>query len=226
MSTDNFFKRLSFLIVGAIFVIFSAFACVYAGIIINAQKVDFCDSFYFLVTDDTKIEVGAEFAKLEGGAGYLLTHNGAEFVTLSVYLEESEGLSVQEALQKTGRDTALIQKGVERLYFKGKEKEKSTLYISGLNTLKSYINLLNDIIKRLDEGVSQERCKSLLTMQYKQYNYAQKQYCTYKALHNVFKESAEQLLAILDGVVYLKDLRYLLCWQAENYITLCSQFSL
>ena len=226
MSTDNFLKRISFLIASVIFVIASVFACMYAGVIANAQKIDFYDSFYFLVTDDTKIEVGAEFAKLEGGAGYLLAHNGAEYVTLSVYLEENEGLFVQEALQKTGRNTSLIQKEVETLYFKREEKKKSTFYISGLKTFKSYINLLNETIKRLDEGLSQEKCKALLKMQYKQYNHAQGQYYAYKALSNVFEKSAEQLFVILDGVIYLKDLRYLLCWQAEKYITLCSQFSL
>lgn len=226
MSTDNFLKRISFFIVGAIFIIASAFACMYAGVLASAQKVDVYDCFYFLVTDDTKIEAGAEFAKLDGGAGYLLAHNGAEYVTLSVYLEESEGLFVQEALQKTGRNTTLITKEVQTLYFQGSEKKKSALYISGLKTFKSYINLLNETMKRLDEGLSQESCKALLKTQYKQYNHAEKQYCEYKALSNVFEKSAEQLFVILDGVVYLKDLRYLLCWQAEKYIMLCSQFSL
>ena len=226
MSTDYFFKRILYTIVSLTFTAFCAFGCIYAGIIRNAQKVEGGSCFYFLVTDDTKTEVGAEFAKLEGGAGYLLEHEGKEYVTLAVYVEESEGVAVQQNLQKAGKTTFLLQKSTPMLWFKGKEKKQASFYVSGLNTLKSYLYALKSTIDCLDEGLSQERCKGLLNTQVRQYKHAKECYKEYKKLSEVFEKSAQQLVAILDGVIYLKDLRYLLCWQTEKYLALCSEFSL
>ena len=226
MSADIFYKKFIFHIASVVCVTFFLCACVYAGIIANAERVFVGASFYFLVTEDVKVEVGAEFAKLEGGAGYLLEYDGVERVTLAVYLEESEGLSVQQNLQKDGKSTALLYKGVSSLCFKGREKQKSSLYVNGLNTFKSYITILKGIVDGLAKGFTQERCKSLLNIQLKQYNYAQACYSSYQPLCEALGESAKQLSNILREVVYLKDLRYLLCWQTEKYISLCSQFSL
>lgn len=226
MSTDNFLKKIFFRIACVALGVFCTLSCIYAGVITDAKRVDVNCSFYFLVTNDVKTEVGAEFAKLEGGAGYLLEHDGVEYVTLAVYLEENEGLTVQENLQREGRTTSLLQKGVLALWFKGAKKRHAYLYVNGLNIFKSYIYLLNETIKSLDEGLTQERCKSLLKTQLKQYQYAKECYWEYSALSEVFDKSAQQLFAILEEVVYLKDLRYLLCWQTEKYIELCEEFSI
>ena len=222
MSTDNFLKK-----AGSIVIALSCLLiCAYAGVVARAKRVEVNAVFYYLVTEDTKMEVGAEFAKLEGGAGYLLEHNGAEYVTLAVYLEEGEAFAVQYRLSAAGRTTSLLQKNVQALYFKGKEKRESALYISGLNTLNSYIYLLKATLDSLADGLSQEKCKGLLITQLRQYTYAKEQYKQYEALSKVFAQSAEQLSAIVSDIAYLKDLRYLLCWQTEKYIALCSKFSI
>ncbi len=226
MLADNFLKKNLFRIASLALTLFCVLGCMYASLITNAKRVDVNSHFYFLVTDDVKTEVGAEFAKLEGGAGYLLEHGGSEFVALAVYLEEGEGLTVQENLQKEGKITSLLQKGVLALWFKGVKKKRANLYVNGLNTFKSYIYLLNETINRLDKGLTQERCKSLLNTQVKQYQYAKECYREYSALSDIFEKSAQQLFAILEEVVYLKDLRYLLCWQTEKYIGLCEEFSI
>ena len=226
MSTDTFFKKVISNFAAAVLLLFCMLSCTYAGVVASAQSVEVNGRFYFLVTDDTKVEVGAEFAKLEGGAGYLIEHDGREYVTLAVYLDEEEGLAVQSNLKKAGKTTSLLQKSVSTLYFKGREKKQHTFLVGGLNTLKSYVCVLRNVIDYLAEGLSQEGCKSLLKTLVRQYQHAKEYYREYEELSETFDKSAQQLFTYLDGVVYLKDLRYLLCWQAEKYIALCGEFSL
>lgn len=226
MPTDHFFRKIYMPVLGFALVAFCVCNLLYAWIVSSAKRVDVNASFYFLVTEDTKTEAGAEFAKLEGGAGYLLEHEGVEYVTLAVYLEEREALAVQKNLKKEGKATSLLQKGASTLWFKGKERAQSTFVVSGLNTLKSYITILKETLDSLDEGLSQERCKELLNTQLRQYAYAKEYYKGYEALSEVFDKSAQQLFAIVSDIVYVRDLRYLLCWQTENYLALCSKFSI
>lgn len=226
MSADAFFKKLLFRFCGFILVLLTAGAGIYACAMHKAEKILLNTSFYYLVKKDAHIAAGVEFAKLEGGAGYLLEDGGMQYVALSVYFDENEGYSVRQNLKNAGKDTLLIKKEVPCLYFKGSEKKNKSLIVNGLNTLKSYIQLLKNTIERLDKGLTQEKCKSLLDIQRKQYQYAKELYRGYEELSEVFDQSAKELFIILSDVVYLKDLRYLLCWQTEKYLSLCSEFSL
>ena len=226
MPTDNFLKKFHNFIFSFALVMFCVCNFIYAGIVASAKRVNVNASFYFLVTEDTKTEVGAEFAKLQGGAGYLLSHNGAEYVTLAVYLEEREGLAVQKRLKESGKTTLLLQKSAPTLWFKGTERLRAKFIVGGLNTLKSYIDVLKQTIDSLDGGMSQEKCKGILSAQLRQYTYAKEYYKEYAELSEVFDKSAQQLFAIARDIVYVRDLRYLLCWQTENYIALCSKFSI
>ena len=226
MSADYFFKKVFFQLASVGIAMFFLCICAYTGIIASAKRVFVGVSFYYLVTDDVKVEAGAEFAKLEGGAGYLLEYEGSEHVTLAVYLEESEGLAVQQNLQKTGRCTSLLHKGVSTLCFKGAEKQKGALYVNGLNGFKSYICVLKEVIDGLANGLTQEKCKNLLSVLLRQYKHAQVCFSAYQPLCELLEQSFSRLSILVNDVVYLKDLRYLLCWQTEKYLALCSEFSL
>ncbi len=168
--------------------------------------------------------MSAEFTKLEGGAGYLLTEKDGQYVALSVYLTEGDGLAVQAGLEEGS--TRLLRKGISSLYFKGKDKKKSALYRNALRILEGYICVLEECISRLEKGATQESCKRILQILRRQFVFAEKEYAEYPAFSLSCGEWAKELEKIDEETVYAKDLRYLLCWQAERYLQLCEDFCL
>ena len=205
--------------------LFFVLACVgYAFSLSKAKEVNFEESVYFLVLEDARIEAGTEFVKWQGGAGYLLSLGEEEYVAISVFLNKESAEIVQKRLRENGQKTSLIKKGVQRLYFKGKEKRKASMYINALNLFKSYVHLLEDCIGRLENGLTQEGCKRILKTLEKQFCYAQKVYAGYPAFSHLCDKSSQELSKICEGIIYLKDLRYLLCYQIDVFFALCDVF--
>ncbi len=206
--------------------VYMSFSCIYAGILSSAKSVNLSTTFYFLVLDETHIEAGAAFAKLDGGAGYFMEHNGKMYVALSVYMNESDGVTVQRNLNASGRKTLLIKKGVQKLYLKNRFKKEFVSQVNALKVLRSYIHILNECTTLLNKGITQEKCKSQLQMLERQFLYARSVYAGYKQYADICERSALELSKLSQKTIFLKDLRYLLCWQAEKYIALCKHFSL
>ncbi len=199
-----------------------SFGFFYSVQLARVQEVELQRSFYFLVSTDSRIEVSAEFIKLDGGAGYLLTEGKARYVALSVYLDKEEGLTVREELDEG--QTTLVHKGVSTLYFKGKDKKKSTLYLNALRTLEGYMYILNECISRLEKGTTQESCKRILSILQRQFAFAQEEYKGYPAFSKSCEEWSGRLATLCAETIYVSDLRYLLCEQAEGYLRLCEEF--
>ncbi len=220
-----FFKKQKFFwafFCAALAVICAAFG--YACVAQRASVVYMENSVYFLALTDSRTEAGAEFSKLDGGAGYLLAEE--KVVALSVYLQEKDGRAVAEEWRASGKEVRLLKKGGNALYFKGKQKEKQWTYVGALRTLKGCLLVLEGCISQLEKGMTQEGCKRLLSVLKKQLSYAGKTYIEYEKFSVVCIEAVDALAQIEKGIVYLQDLRHLLCWQAEKYVELCEEFSL
>ena len=84
------------------------------------------------------------------------------------------------------------------------------------------LNLNRRVLVVTDTGVPVEYVKTLAA----QYEYTSEVYVEYLGFNEVCKQSAEELQSICRGTVYLKDLRYLLCYQTDNFLKLCSAFSI
>ncbi len=223
MSTKFFSKKRESIAFGLSLACIVCALC-YALTLCFFKRVDMGATFYFLTAEEEHVEAGAEFVKLEGGAGYLLEVDGEEYVALSVYDAEEEGERVRENLLKTGKKTKLVKAGVERLYFRGKERKNANLYVNALRLFQQYISVLSGYIDRLEEGLTQERCKELLRLLERQYARAEEDYAEYAAYAQTCRHTREELARAVEKTVYLKDLRYLLCWQAERYLQLCAAF--
>lgn len=225
MVAEFFYKKIGWIARGVCVAV--TFLCMgYAFMLSQVKSVSFHESMYFLVTEDTKVEAGAEFIKWEGGAGYLLENGGEEYVVVSVFSERESAETVQNRLTESGKKTSILNRGAGNLYFKGREKKKAKVYVSGLKLLKSYILLLEDCIGKLENGMTQQACKRILQTLKKQFDHAQNIYAEYASFCKVCEISAQELEDICEGTVYLKDLRYLLCYQADCFTQLCAQFSL
>ena len=228
MSTGLFRNKIYKISVGIITICFTLFCVGYAHFLSRAEAVWLGTSFFYLITDDTHLEAGAEFVKLEGGAGYLLRHDGADCVVLSVYLNEADGVAVQTSLTAKGEAVQLIQISVPTLYFKSKaEKQNANIYVGALKTLHGCMMVLNECMARLEDGATQESSKRILTPLEMQLTYLSKEYAVkYPKFSVVCKETAETLGKISAKTLFAKDLRYLLCELSEKYVALASAFSM
>ena len=227
--TTNFFSKNAFGYLALGLSLAVTLGCMgYASSLSTVETVALDTGFYYLVTDDTHVEAGAEFVRLEGGAGYLLEQNGREYVALTVFLSEKEGRIVQATLEMQNKPTQLIKTAQSKLYLKTTlDKEKSALYKGAFDSLQGCITVLKDCTERLEKGMTQEQCKRILGALLRQFTYLGKAYQTdFSAFSIVCTNTAQTLSAIINDTVYLKDLRYLLCQTAGDYVALAKVFSL
>ena len=226
MWTEFFLKKIRTRMLGCMCV-FTVLACTgFACFLSSVKTVVYDESVYFLVREDSSVAAGAEFVKWNGGAGYFLEDNGIQYVAYSVFWDKADGELVQKRLEEVGQKSLLLNKGNKVLYFKGDKKKMSDLYVGALKLFKSYISLLEDCIGRLENGMTQEACKRILGIIERQFHYAKEKYIDYKSFSNVCGQSEDALTQLCAQTVYLKDLRFLLCWQSEKYIQLCNSFAL
>ena len=144
MQTDFFRKKSWIAAVGCLLVLFVFSTVVYAAFLGRAQSVWLGQSFYFLLSNAEHVEAGAYDAQFNGGAGYLLEYGGNEYVVLSVYMKEEEGIAVQNSMADRAE---ILQIDVGRLYFKTcEEKRRATLYQSALHCLYGCMEVLDEEI--------------------------------------------------------------------------------
>lgn len=190
-------------------------------------KISYSVQFHFLVSEDTRVEASAEFVKLEGGAGYLLRENGRDYVVLAVYLEKTDGLSVQEVLAAQNKQTHLISMGIDRLIFRGKkERKKSRLYVGALQSLYGCLCVLEQCVERLETGMTQSKSKEILSRLKAQFFFMSDVYAnSYGAFAALCRSVATKLAEKSEGIVYTNKLRYLLCETAEGYLRVAKNFT-
>ena len=228
MSTFFLRKNIICWIASVISTVFVCGVFIYTFILSQTKIVDVNVWFYFLVSEDTRVEAGAEFIKLDGGAGYLLRNNGKDYVVLSVYLEENDGEMVREALAKQGKATRVLSVGIQRLYLKlSKDKKKANIYARAFHCLQSYMKVLTEAVSNLEKGGTQEACKRMIQPLIRQLLFLSEQYQElYPAFAKLCSGAADSLTQISNETVYVKDLRYLLCEWAEKTVILAAKFSL
>lgn len=203
-------------------------AFAYAGQLSAVETVVLNTEFYYLVGEDMQMEAGAEFVRLDGGAGYLLTDGNEEYVALSVYLKEGDGVTVLENLERDGKTGKILAVRAEKLYLKRLTQQKNALkYKGAFHSLYGCMQVLENCVFRLDKGMTQEACKRILNTLKNQFSYLEKEHHTsFESFSAVCKTAKEYLAEMISNTVYLKDLRYLSCFLAEEYVVLAGKFSL
>ncbi len=225
MWTDFFRKNVGRIM--AVLLACAAFFAVVTGVryVVNSQycvqTVAINSDFYFLVSTDQRIEVSAQFVRLEGGAGYLISQDGEEYVAYAVYTEEKDGEDVKQGLNQTEKRSKLLPISVHSL--RVKRGENATAYQNALNSLYGEIGALNACIFRLEKGMTQENCKRLLEGFENRFVYLAKEYkSVFPAFAKLCEKSALELQSLSNGIIYVSDLRYIVCDLSEEYIQLCS----
>ena len=194
----------------------------------RAESIYVGKNFYFLVSMSKCTEVGIFDVQSEGGAGYLFSYDGKEYVALSVYLNVVDADIVQSTLRAEGEKTELKQASVERLYFSaGSEKARKNAYVAALDCLYQHITVLEGEIARLSKGGTQESSKRILRILSKQFSYLAKIYDkTYENFSRYCKTAAGDIDREIEQTVYVSRLRYILCDMCVNYLNFSKGFEL
>lgn len=221
-------KRIARFAAGILSVVITAFAFLYAGILNRAQIVDTGKNFYFLVSDFEHVEVGAQVAQLQGGAGYALTCAGDEYAAYAVYFSESESEAARVSVAQTGERAKTVALHSNPIYLKSTKQKQNAAQITGaFESLYGCMQVLNNETKRLERGATQESSKRILQTLSKQFSFLGKEYAErVTGYESVCKNAGELLLEMISDVVYSKDLRYLLCKLSVDYTDLSKNFSL
>lgn len=229
MSADIFLKNKLFRISGIVVSFFIFFFCIgYAFFLSRVNTVFVGKTFYFLTSTSQSVQANAYSIALDGGAGYVLQTNGRAYATLAVYLKETEADKVQRQLQKSGEETEIVKKEIDKLYLKHFKDRKNAKRIKGaVDCLYSYIQLLNGEIRRLEEGATQQSCARVLR------NLSKQLYFFSKETQNVWADcaisclkNAQDIDNIAKNTILLKDLRYMQCKMSEDFFKICKNFIL
>ena len=227
MSTDFLYKKYLVIFASVLSLIFTFCTFGYAYFLSSVHVENSCGQVFFLVSKETNVEVGAEFVRWQGGAGYLLSHNGEEYVAMSVYFNENDGTAVQTALLENGKDVQVLKLGLDKLYFKThKEKKNANTYLDALRIFYGYLQVFERGISLLEQS-TQERVKEYYQPLQQQIAFLSEKYIkVYPSFSKVCKDGADALRDLGSETLYVKDLRYLLCKLSKEYVVLTSAFSL
>lgn len=228
MTADLFFKKHIFKILADILsVLFTVGSIGYAGMLYCAEKVELRKNFFFLVSESTHIEASAYTVALNGGAGYLLSYKGQDYVALSAYLAEEEGERVKAAAGML-EETMLIKIGVDSLYFKTpREKAQTKTVVGALQSLYGCMEVLKGEVSRLDKGATQQSSDRVLETLERQFKFLKENYKEKFGKFSRVCENAEASLKnIRAGTIFVKDLRYLFCELCVAFTQLAGDFSL
>lgn len=211
-----------------IIILFFFMACVIGAFCrLYVKKVDLKTSFHFLVSEEKSVEAGAEFIKLEGGAGYILRYENKDYAVLSVYLSQEDASSVQEVLSLQNRQTQLISVSAPILCFFGKKQcKKENVYVGALRTLYACLTVLEETVSKLEKGMTQEKSKGILAGLKKQLSYMSEVYADgYPAFSVLCEDLAGKLPTDKESVIYASRLRYLQCEAVDGYLNVTKEFS-
>ncbi len=227
MSTDFLRNKIWKIAAGFAAVFFTAFCFVYALFLNRAKAVEIKTGFFYLVREETNVEVGVEFVKLEGGAGYLLRQNGKDYVVLSIYFHENDALAVQANLSDR-EETKIVYVGVDTLYFKrAQDKKNAAVYVGALKILRGYMEVFSGTIALLEDGATQESIKRILLPLSRQFACLSQEYAEiYPEFSSVCQGYAKRIEEYCTEILFVGDLRYELCAMTEDYLSLANKFSI
>ena len=229
MSTFSFvLKKLAVILTAVLTVGFAFSSIAYAKSFTAAQTVVLDKDFYYLVDESTHTQAVSSFAQLQGGAAYLLDVETREYVAYSVYFDKTDGEKAVQALSALEVQPSLHVLSVDALVFRTREeKKRAQTVLNAFSCLDGCMQVLNREIVRLDNGATQQSSKRILHTLIKQFAYLEDEYqSVYPAFSTVCKNAKENLELCVTDIVYVKDLRYVLCDLGVAYVQLSQEFTL
>ena len=206
----------------------TTFFCGYATYLDQAYVIQEPKHFYFLVSNAENVMVGAHFAQLNGGAGYVFSYKKQPYAVLAVYMSETEGEMAQISVMTAGEAATLLEVPLGDLYFKSsKEKKNADTIAQALNVYYDNIIFLQKTISLLDNGMTQEKTKRLLNESARQFSFLAKKYAiVVPSWEAECQNIATTLRRYDEEIVTAQELRGDLCSFCAVYLELRKHFSL
>lgn len=211
----------------------TAFLCVlvcvlYAWSFYGVAVYDVSKSFYFLVLDEVHIEASTAEVQYDGGAGFLLEREDSDYIALSVYLQSTDGEAAKAAVSKNYESAEIVTVQSGKLYMKSASQKKlASEAIGALDSLYGCMQVLDREIARLAGGATQASSKRILRILEDNFTYLGREYEeVFSDFSSVCESAAKTLESCTADIVYVKDLRFLLCELCVSYTDLCGAFSL
>ena len=194
---------------------FVAISCLIANVISRTQTVYTSTSFYFLVSDNTHTQVSAHWIQLMGGAGYLLCLDNREYAAYAVYLDESKGESALRSVQVRDESAKIYSMQVNGCI------RADSIRQGALNTLLGNIQVVSAETERLAQGATQQSCRRILQTVQKQLRYMAKTYTeSFPTYAQACFSAEKELEQVLQGIIFVRDLRHFLCSLCVSYLDL------
>lgn len=228
MAVNFFYKRFFYPVLFTVSFFIAVFSFVYAFNILNMKIYETDKTFYFLVLEDKKLEVASYEAKLGGGAGFLLNYENCDYVALSVYLSGEEGEKARESVLPKYQNAKIITINSGKLYMKrASEKKQAKQFIGTMNSVFSCIELLNGEIYRIEKGATQQSSNRVLSKIIGVLKHLSKENSVeFPTVSSFCEKSANALSISISGIIYAKDLRYILCEMSDGFIKLSEEYPL
>ncbi len=133
----------------------------------GSKKLNFKAVFYYVChnspEDSSSVASVSGLVHSYGGAGYIVSCGGKNFVTVSCYYTESDAVTVCNSLKKKGLDCAVVKAEVDGKDIKGGAVRQAAKYEGNLNTMLSLSKLCYNLANSLDRyEVNQTGAKSML----------------------------------------------------------------
>lgn len=212
---------------GVITVLFTLSAFLYSCVLMNASSLPLRKNFYFLASESEHAQATAYFIQADGGAGYPLTVKGKDYVAISVYLDYSDGVRALESYSEREEST-LITLGTEKLYFKTAAEKRSAKKAQGaFYSLLGCIEVLEKEIARLENGATQQSCGRILKELENQFRFLKEEYSgLFSEFSTVCAWAEGETSHLQTKIIYLKDLRFILCDLCFSFVKLSQAYAL
>lgn len=157
-----FFISVAAAVAVTVIVCISAFSC-------GSAKITFKTCYYFVcyAMKDNSISASSISSAVSsyGGAGYILEHKGAYYVTVACYYEEKDAESVCKEINGRNMNCSVLKIETKEYSLKTSNARKcADLYKGNLNTLHSLSRIAYDCANALDTTLyDQSKAKNVLT---------------------------------------------------------------
>ena len=207
MTTDFFCKNIKRIAVGLAALVF-CFCLLFAGTIKDCVYVE-GKKFYFVSVSDGGLQACAAQVALDGGAGYVFQDK----VVVSAYFSIDEAQKVAKNIQN---DYSSAEVGVLSvggiMVPSAKKKETEEM----LKNLYGHIQETSAVADGLSDGKTQSWAKRKLLALRESYDVLSKTY-TQDGFADICKKACRWIDEKVGGVIYSRDVRFLVCRLAEDF---------
>ncbi|MGN0808083.1 MAG: hypothetical protein ACI4MN_06535 [Candidatus Coproplasma sp.] len=145
----------------------STVICVVCVKLFGSTSLNYAATFYYVCydspPDNSSIVSISDLVHSYGGAGYIVSSNGKNYVTVSCYYSQEDANTVCTQLNKRGLSCSVVKAQTPKRKLYGSARKNSNKYEGSLNTLYSISKTCYNLANSVDKfEVGQTGAKSVL----------------------------------------------------------------